>query len=73
MLPDCYFVHVMCDGLQSVLSIRRYWEQHATGVKPDRPWQRLKEMSPRQMPHYAREFLRRALAPHLGSATGPAV
>jgi hypothetical protein len=73
VLPDCCFVHVMRDGLQSVLSIRRYWEAHATGVKPGRVWHRLKEMRPRQMPHYAREFLRRALAPVVGGAVGPAV
>lgn len=73
VLPDCIFVHVMRDGLQSVLSIRRYWEQHATGVRADRVWQRLKEMRLRQWPHYGREFLRRALAPHLGGAVGPAV
>jgi len=73
VLPDCYFVHVMRDGLQSVLSIRKYWEQHSTGVKPERVLHRLREMRLRQMPHYAREFLRRALAPRLGGAVGPAV
>lgn len=61
VLPDCRFVHVIRNGYDSVLSIRKFWEQHSGGVKSDKLLQRLKEISPRQYPHYGYEFLKRLL------------
>ena len=59
VLTDCVFVHMVRDGLQSVLSIREYWQNHSTGVPSGRLLRRLKEMRLRQAPHYAKELLRR--------------
>lgn len=62
VLPDAIYVHMMREGVESVLSIRKFWQQHATGVSGNTRkvfWRRLREMKLRQAPHYAREFVRR--------------
>lgn len=61
VLPGCLFVHIIRDGVESSLAIRRFWQQHAHGVKPRKLWERLREMNPRQFPYYGKEFLRRAM------------
>jgi hypothetical protein len=61
VLPGCQFVHIVRDGVESVLSIRRYWQQHAQGIKPEKVMARLGEINWRQAPYYAREAIRRAL------------
>ena len=73
VLPDAVFIHVMRAGAESVLSIRSFWDRHATGLPSNFLWMRLKEMRLRQAPHYAREFLRRALGKLTPGAVGPAV
>ena len=73
VLPGCLFIHIVREGIESTLSIRRFWEQHAHGVIPGKLLQRLREMSPRQIPFYAREFLRRAMPKPLRGLARPAV
>jgi hypothetical protein len=60
VLPGCLFVHIIRDGVESTLAIRRFWQQHAHGLKPQKLVERLREMRPRQFPYYVREFVRRA-------------
>jgi hypothetical protein len=59
VLPGCLFVHIIRDGIESSLAIRRFWEAHAHGVPREKLWARIKEMRLRQAPHYARELMRR--------------
>ncbi len=73
ILTDCVFVHILRDGLQSVLSIREFWRNHSTGVPKGRVLRRLKEIRLTQAPHYAKEFVRRAAGKVVPSAAGPAV
>lgn len=73
VFPDAIFMHVMRSGLESVLSIRSFWERHSTGVPTKMLWQRLREMKLRQAPHYAMEFGRRVAGKFLPSAAAPAV
>lgn len=61
VLPGCLFVHIIRDGVESSLAIRRFWQQHARGVKPRKLWERLREMNPRQFPYYGKEFVRRVM------------
>ena len=73
VLPDAIYLHVMRAGVESVLSIRTFWGRHATGVPTNMLRKRLKELSLRQAPHYAKEFARRALGKMMPGAVGPAV
>ncbi len=61
VFPDAKFVHILRDGYQSVLSIRRFWQQHAGGLPKAKLAERAKEISLRRAPYYAKEVLRRAL------------
>lgn len=61
VLPGCQFVHIIRDGTESVLSIRKYWQGHAGGMKPHKIAERLREIDWRRAPHYFKEFLRRAM------------
>lgn len=61
VLPGCLFVHIIRDGVESTLAIHRFWQQHARGVRPRKLLERLREISPRRLPYYAGEFLRRAM------------
>lgn len=61
VLPGCLFVHIIRDGVESSLAIRRFWQQHARGVKPKKLWERLREIKPRQFPYYGKEFIRRVM------------
>lgn len=63
VFPDARFIHIMRHGADSVLSIESFWDRHATGLgggMPKRLYQRLGELSPKRLPHYAAEFIRRA-------------
>ncbi len=62
VLPDCKIIHIIRNGVESVLSIRRFWTQHATGVKRSKLRQRLREVGLRRAPFYAKEMLRRMIA-----------
>ena len=60
VLPGCLFVQLIRNGQDSALSILKFWQQFSSGVRSDKLLQRLKEISPRQIPYYAREFAKRA-------------
>ena len=62
VFPDCKIIHITRGGVESVLSIRRFWTQHATGVRPAKLRQRLREVGLRRAPFYAAELLRRTLS-----------
>jgi len=62
VLPECKFIHITRYGVDSVLSLRSQWEKHAHGYKtidPNRIRQLAREISPRQIPHYMMEVVRR--------------
>lgn len=61
ILPDCKVVHIIRDGVQSVLSIRDFWMRCSTGIDSRRLLQRIREMQLKQAPYYMRELTRRAL------------
>lgn len=61
VLPGCLFVHIIRDSTESILAIRRYWQEYARGVKPGKLAQRMREINLRRLPYYAREFVRRAM------------
>lgn len=61
VLPGSLFVHIIRDATESVLAIRRYWQQHAHGMPKGKLAERLREIRLRQAPYYAREFIRRAM------------
>lgn len=73
VLPGCIFIHTIRDGVESVLSIRKFWEQHARGVPKDKLVQRLKEIDLKRAPYYAKELLRRAMPKQLSSLVGKPV
>ena len=73
VLPGCLFVHIIRDGVESTLAISRFWQQYAYGIRREKLWERLREMSPRQVPHYAREFVRRVTPKPLRRLVKPAV
>lgn len=65
VLRDAIYIHILREGVESVLSIRKFWDQHATGLggtKRDVLLRRLREAKLRQMPYYAMEFARRVMA-----------
>jgi len=80
VFPDARLIHIMRRGADTALSLRRYYLANFAGVNPvgDREVSgsifaspligRLREASPRQIPYYATEVLRR-IAPKL---VGPA-
>ncbi|MEM6331676.1 MAG: sulfotransferase [Planctomycetota bacterium] len=73
VLTDCVFVHILRDGLQSVLSIREFWRNHSTDLPGGQLWRRLKEARLRQAPHYAEELLRRVGGRLAPGVAGPAI
>jgi len=72
VLPDARFIHIIRDPVQSVLSIRSFWQNHASGftIAPGRVRQRLKEVQLRRLPHYAKEVVRRAAPKFMRGAVG---
>ena len=62
VFPDCKFIHITRNGIDSCLSIRSYWLQAAHGIKGTMPGKishRLQEVHLRQIPSYSLELLRR--------------
>ncbi len=73
IFPDCLFVNIIRSGLDSVLSIESFWQEHAQGVKTvvkGRLTQRLRELEPWRLPLYAPEFARRMAPRWLRWLTG---
>jgi LPS sulfotransferase NodH len=70
VLPGCVFVHILRDGIESALSIRRFWQQHARGIPRRRLADRWRELSWRQAPHYVREAIRRVAPRSLQGVVG---
>jgi len=80
VLPDCRVVHVIRNGPDAIVAIRRKWLETPHGAstvrQKDRVRRHLREMDWRQMSSYAKEasrqFLPASLAPVLGRRTwGP--
>lgn len=59
VFPDAKFLHIKRDPYETILSIARYWETNTKGFKDVRIKQRLRELAPRQVLHYGRQFFRR--------------
>ena len=59
IFPDCRFVHIIRNGLDSVLSTRQFWTTNSRSLKTANMATRLKEMDPTRLPHYAKELARR--------------
>lgn len=70
VLPECRIVHIMRHGVQSVLSIRRFWEQYAGVRVKGRIGRRFKELDWRRAPYYAREALHVLLPRRLSRIAG---
>ncbi len=70
VLDDCQFVHIVRNGLDSVLSINGYWKKRARGLQTDNMATRLKELKLNRLPFYAREILRRASPAWLSRVVG---
>ncbi|GAB4109044.1 MAG: hypothetical protein Kow00105_17340 [Phycisphaeraceae bacterium] len=76
VMPDCKFVHIIRNGVESALAIKSFWEDSAnrfTGLAPGRIRQRLKEINPMRLPYYAKEVVRRALPKSMSSVVGRSV
>lgn len=76
VLPEARYIHMIRHGVDSIISIRSFWTNHARGVrdiKPGRFTQRLREISPRRLPAYAKEAARRILPGRLSRVFGRAV
>jgi hypothetical protein len=73
VLPGCIFIHTIRDGVESVLSIRKFWEQYSRGVPKGKLLQRLKEINVKRAPHYFKEFARRALPQSFSGIVGKPV
>jgi hypothetical protein len=73
VFPDCKFIHITRNGLDSVLSIRKFWLDHSGGIKTHKIKERLKEIDIRRAPHYAREMARRAAPKWMSGVVGPKV
>ena len=73
VFPDAKIIHIVRNGIDSSLSIRSFWEKAAHGIKIVRKGafsQRLKEIRPSQVPHYALEAMRRMAPRPFTSAIG---
>ena len=73
VLPGCQFIHIIRDGVESVLSIRGFWQRHARGIVNRKVSERLREIKLRQAPHYFKEFVRRAMPHQLSGLVGQPV
>lgn len=73
VLPGCLFIHTMRDGVESILSIRKFWQQHAHGVPRGKLMQRLKEIDLKRAPYYAKEFMRKAMPQQFSGLVGKPV
>jgi hypothetical protein len=73
VLPGSLFVHTIRDGVESVLSIRRFWQEHAHGLPKAKLLERLKEINLKRAPHYFKEFVRRVMPKQLSGFVGKPV
>ncbi len=73
VLPGCLFIHTIRDGVETVLSIRRFWQEHARGVPKDKLLERLKEIDLKRAPYYFKEFVRRVMPQQLSGLVGKPV
>ena len=73
VLPGCQFVHILRDGVESVLSIRGFWQRHARGFKKGKISERLREINLRRAPYYFKEIVRRAMPQRLSGLVGQPV
>ncbi len=78
VFPDCRFVHIIRNGTDSALSIRRLWQKSLGGlgsqhIRPDVIRQRLREVNLRRLPYYAKEVLRRLLPQKFAPLAGTQV
>jgi len=78
VFPDCRFIHIIRNGLDSALSIRQHWQKHSGGlgaghVRQDVLRQRLKELDWRRLPYYSKEFIRRITPNVFSPLVGPRV
>jgi hypothetical protein len=73
VLPECRIVHIMRHGVQSVLSIRKFWEKYAGARIEGRIRRRWKEIDWRRAPFYAKEALRVLLPRKFAHLAGQAV
>lgn len=61
VFPNAKFIHIIRNGLESSLSIAKYWQSNTHGFRGVRLSQRLKEVSIRQIPRYGIQFVKRVL------------
>jgi len=73
VFPDCQFIHITRNPLDSIISIQQYWMQHSGGLKPHKIKSRLKELDWKRIPYYAKEMLRRAAPSWMSGVVGPKV
>ena len=73
VLPNCKFIHIIRNGVDSVLSIQKYWQGHARGIPKGKISERLREINLRRAPHYAKELMRRVLPASFAGVVGHAV
>ena len=76
VFPDAKFVHILRNGKNSALSIRQFWQGSSAGfqnIDPKRLGSRLREIRPRQLPYYAREFWKRCLGSIQTSRTSKSI
>jgi hypothetical protein len=73
VLPNCIFVHTLRDGVESVLSIRKFWEQHAHGLLKGKLIERFRETGLKRAPYYFKEALRRVMPKSFSSIGGKPV
>lgn len=64
VFPDAKVISILRDGVESTLSIAKFWETHTTGLHGVRLSQRFREMSLRQVPYYGVQLAKR-LVPKL--------
>lgn len=61
LYPNALYIHIIRSGIESTLSIRGMWKTNTVGFRGVRIEQRLKEMTLRQTPRYARQTIRRII------------
>jgi hypothetical protein len=73
VLPGCRFIHIMRSPIDAVLAAQRFWRDHAYGMDSFRRGhlnKRIREISLRRLPFYAREAIYRLAPKRLASALG---
>ena len=78
VFPDCRIVHIMRHGMDSTLSIRKYWQDYAAGINPTKfrknvIRQRWKELGWSRTPYYAKELMRRVMPSWMSPVAGKPV